>query len=748
VIREQTEKKNRKQKMTSEVDDGVLPMRAVLQASDVVAAGGKANMLQVPSPIYTAEFTDAHHVLIGAGGGGRKFGMANIALLLRVQSLRNAETPQSASRVPTKSATPAPLSSSPSPNAAGTSFVESSVWSFAAAVDLGVDIPWCTSTFLPFVDGASTPGGSATDPAALRWSDKQLEVLQGLTGFIALSSITSFTLMGVYRGTEPTSNTAVPLFNSVAATCAEPAHTHQHDATSGKGERQGRYLRQLARITVPNDDKDPDKKPIAVAQNVLLVAHDSNGVHGYALTDLVPDGFEDDDEEHYCETYAAQLKPGGALQYRVPRVITTATPVAEWQLPARVNDLSVNRVCIVQAEHISAPAASSQSAATTTAQPCKAHLHEYLVLAAVLQNKTVALSTLRLRRSYGGRGKGADKRHRRDDDTATKAGGSAAPTSMYTTLTLTGAELPLPFKLLTSSLRLVRLFGWNNISAAQQVEMRRQLTWKSLQEKGIPTHGPLCSLMLVAFDTHTSQSYVIHGAVEVTPSTLPVSEEGGGSDSRGELTLSLRWTQLHPAPVLGDAITSLSVCVDNVPGDYEARLHRSPIGAAVPVHFVAGTVEGWVASIRWDAEERRWRSDHVRPSPIKSVVKQFPALHKEPVSCVAVSAENDVVSADIAQNVALTSMPYSLQASSTTSPSLGLSNGGAHRHGSSKEGELYVVQPRLSTASALFPASVSEAGLFRWVMEELVGGSVPMRTLLFLAVPLLLLFVGLIMMMR
>lgn len=717
--------------MTNATEDGETPlsMRVAFSANDVVAAGRVENVLQVPSPIYTAEFTDSHHVLIGAGGGGRKFGMANIALLLRVQSLRSESPLSLHNKQPTHSSSPSP----PAKTAGGASTAaaataaaspEAPVWRFAAALDLGVDIPWCTSTFLPFPLPPAAPSassGSATDPAALSWTAGQRSVLEELVGFLALSSITSFCLIGVYGGAEPTSHNAAP--SSAAVTAS--------------GEEDQRYLRLLARISVPNDEKDPDKKPIALTQNVLTVAHDDKGVLAYALTDLVGDSFEDEDAEAYAAKYAAQAKPGAALQRRVPHVQTAATPIAEWQLPARVNDLAVNRVCLVQAEGGGDAAAAPSSSPLGASAPCKAHLHEHLILAAVLHNKTVVLSSLRLRRKY---------------TTKARHSSNGNMVSMCTALTLAGPDLPLPFKLLTSSLRLVRLFGWGNIDAAQQAEMRRRLTWLSLQEKGRPTHGALCSLAIVAFNTHTSESFIIHGAIDVTPThseaAAPVSASSSGTG--GELSLKLHWSQPQPSPVLADAITSLSVCADVVPDDYAERLQRSPVGAAVPHHFIVGTVEGWVASVRWEAEERRWRSEHVRPSPFKSVAQRFPALHKEPVSCVAVSAENDVVTADIAQNVALTTLPYVVRTSAALPSSSASSLAGGGSGGAKADGGALPVVPqqRLATSSALFPTTMAESGLLGWVMGELERRSVPPRMVIFLAVPLLLLLVALIIMRR
>lgn len=703
--------------MTDRCDASPLPLRALLRAHEVVAAGRVENVLQMPSPIYTAIFVDAHHALIGAGGGGRRFGMPNIALLLRVQSLSSASTADPITKAP---ATPSAPAAAASP-----------VWSFAAAVDLGPDdIPWCTSSFLPFEASAQDGkalNGASTEPAALDWSDAQRRVLDGIVGFVALSTITSLLLLGVFRGPEPSTSHAT-----------EPSAASAPASTIGDAESR-RYLRQLARIEVPSDAKNPDKKPIALVQNLVLVSHDDNGVLAFALIDLVPDGFEDEDFDAYRVRYADQTgngASGAVLQRRVPRVRTEAAPVASWQLPARVNDLSVNRVCIVQAD-------LSNGASSSSPRPCKAHLQEHLVVAALLLNKTLVLSTVRLRRRYTRSRSHKASAVQEEETTAEKMQteakwDTAAAATMSTVLTLTEDMLPLPFKLLTSSLRLVRLFGWGDIDAAQQADMRRRLTWQSLQAGGAPTHGPLCGIMVVAYNSVANESYVIHGAVEVTPLTSSVPSSST-SDSIVPLGLKVQWMREDPAPVLSDAITSLAVYTDGPPGEYDARVSANPLGAAVPTRWIAGTVEGWVASLRLShdpAQRPVWQADRIRPSSNKSVAQRYPALHREPVSCVAVSSENDVVSADIAQNVALTTLPYAVPpvpSSATTSPlSKTLSRD-------------VVVQPRSASSSPLFPpAGAVSGGLFGILTDNLTNALPSLRVTWYLLIPLVLLFTGMI----
>lgn len=48
----------------------------------MVAGGSTSNAMQLPSPVYFALFIDDTHVIIGAGGGGHRFGMANVLALI------------------------------------------------------------------------------------------------------------------------------------------------------------------------------------------------------------------------------------------------------------------------------------------------------------------------------------------------------------------------------------------------------------------------------------------------------------------------------------------------------------------------------------------------------------------------------------------------------------------------------------------------------------------------------------------
>jgi len=136
--------------------------------------------------------------------------------------------------------------------------------------------------------------------------------------------------------------------------------------------------------------------------------------------------------------------------------------------------------------------------------------------------------------------------------------------------------------------------------------------------------------------------------------------------------------------VIKDCVTCLAPTHDNN-GVVERTLalRRNCFGAALPTHWVAGTVEGSLVGIHASpvsgaGEERgggtrqdtssshltssaplMFVADHARPLATGSAreKKKYGPLHKEPVTAIAVSAQNDVVSTDLAQNVVISTFP-------------------------------------------------------------------------------------------
>lgn len=678
-----------------EPEEGVKGADASLHAGDVVANGKTPNSLQMPSPVYCVEWVDANHVLIGAGGGGRRFGMANVAVLLRVSShLRPAIAngkEGTGNRAPN--------------GTAASSNTDEPLWSYIDALDLGGDIPWCSTAFLP-VESSSLE--DVNHPEAIQWSVKQREVLGGIAGFIAISSITSFSLVGLYR----------------------------NDATSS-----GRYrLCCLARIEVPNDPRNPDKKPIALVRNMIIVAHDEQGALLFPLTHLVPEEMD------------REASPP------VPIVRRQSSAVAAWSLGARVNDLHANRVRIVQAKKKSKKMEEGQQSgsplrevtqrgqgstkepdgstdADVFSTPCTALVHDYVIIAALLQNKTMSLVPFRLRRNYS-----TSFPTKEPDGSEKDALGppqrmlsSTPPIPDSATVVLSGKDLPLTFPLMSSSLRLVRLFGWENVSPAHQPLLMRQMTWHSLQTGGAPTNGSLCRLLLVAYDMSANQSFFVEGVLTIGTATEELSaapKERKKDRSMSGIRLRLSFPPAHPTPVLQDAITSLSAYSDCLSRSAQREEQFRTMGTAIPPDWVVGTVEGWVASVHRQGDTQQWEVLQVRPSSRKSVAKRYPALHKEPVSSVAVSAGNDVVSADIAQNVILTTLPCVEQRRMTNQVK------GADAYE-------FVTQPRHTDSVPLFPP-LRDSRKGNGILSKLCRFETPQHLFFFLLLPCMIAFAALL----
>lgn len=793
-----------------------------VSAADVVAPGELPNFLQLPSPVYCAEWVDARHVVIGAGGGGRRFGMANVLVLLAIDTAeRGAAAAGGAARPPppaSSTSRPPAATPQPAPAVSLTSEQQKAVtaaaaanrgaggpapstvpplWRFVSAVDLEGDIPWCLSRYLPTNGEFALPshggGGDAENdkntaekPTATNTAMGAVSspsspsstslvslntppVLRGLMGLLAVSSVAAFNVIGVRR---------VLVVN----------------AQGRMGSRL--CLQRFARIIVPNDTANPDKKPIALVHHVLAVAHDHNGILLYDLASLMPRALDE----------KGQVVP-----------VTAAIPLASWSLPARVNDLHANRINLVHAKPARGPrgrsnsrparGTRSRSAAGSTAAkrngdaggsdslfttPMKAErkirgrsaasrrvdgaekdgkdaeetnaeleekpsavtalVLDYVLIAALVQDKTVRLGSLRLRRRFKDSRDGASQEKEKkgeDDEDEDAAAGTASADGDITArfrvqedVVLTATDCGLPFHLMKSSLRLVRLFGMENVPAVAVESAHRTLTKSFLLHRqaalAAETAGEvpapmrptvLAGMLLVAYDPAGNHSFFVRGAIEASLRAPPSSGKGsrGGTNRYGSLRLSV---QLDPVsePVIKDAITSLSVRHDTNVDEID-RLDENEFGAAVPEHWVVGTVDGWIASVRYvphpppdkhhhhrqpaatkaassssssgapqasagAAPPPLYVIDGRRPTANRRQLKEYPALHKEPVSCVAVSAWNDVVSADIAQKVAVTTLPFIMLTTAPAATATGGSGGGDGK-ASSSSSDGNAVSPRM-----------------------------------------------------
>ncbi|KEG12545.1 hypothetical protein DQ04_01631110 [Trypanosoma grayi] len=575
-------------------------------AKEVVACGKTPWCMQFPSPVYFARWIDDRYAVIGAGGGGRRFGMANLLAIITVDS-----TPRQ------RACSPGGTRKQQDEKKQQNTLEGLSMhpWSFVSAVDMEGNIPWCASSFLPCTDGA--------------------QLAQGVMGYLAVSHITCFTLVEVRR-------------------CQE----------TGK-----LVMRRRACVAVPADAKNPDKKPIALVQGAVAVAHDEGGVHVYGLASLLR-GAESDkvgpEEEEVGEEEQQRRRQQRSTVVPPPAaVVEEAVPIAVWHLPARVNDLHANRFFV--------PKKSGGGDAS------KRYQHsDYLLIAVLVQDKTLRLSTMKLRRC-----------HKKDESGIMDEKRCTA--RLADACVFTGKDCRIPFSLMRSSMRLVQVFGVEDVapSAADAV-------WKKARrlhcEEGTRGSMPVANLVVVVYDVMGNQSYMLTarvlskavahderslsdgtrlaGEISGTLATGSVSTaiaaaeveaarsvgENAGKEPSKHLALQVRFAP-HPAPLVKEGVTSISPCYYRRSGPEGALTAGEGVGTAIPSYWLAGTVEGTLVSLVYNGDGDV-QIMSIRPSKNKREAKHFPAIHREPISCVAVSVLNDVLTTDIAQNVVVSVLPF------------------------------------------------------------------------------------------
>lgn len=550
-----------------------------LAEKDVVAPGATPQYLQLPSPVYVALWATDRLVVIGAGGGGNRFGMANVLVLLELTGAAGDchLTPPQQAAVTKGRPTAATLPSS----AAAT-------WRFVSALDLGSDIPWCISSAAlpnPYqARGKTADDGVASTP----WTVAQQECMGNVTSIFVISSIRSFTVVGV-------------------------------ESTQAPGRPEVTALRQLAHITVPNDADNPDKKPVSLVRHAVLVGHDHNEIQLYDLASLLP----------------SRRDPMGCL---VP--VKTAAPLAVWHLPGRVNDIAANRVNWVVAKRNPADA-----------RDVKALVMDYIVIAAAVVDKTVRLGSFRQRRNYDG--------HYSGSPSLVEAG--TPPFTITEEVVLSGGDCGFCFPLMTSSVRMVRLFGLES-PGADTSRARELLTAVSLRAAEKPAQLPqsctIASLMVVAYDRHGNTTYIARAAIQAINVPRPADMATSGATPRPQKN-AIRFMiqpEPHPSPVVKDAITCVAA--------YPFRDTKpNYLGSRVPEEWLGGTIEGSVISfVRSDAAAGKvdgiyyYTPGDARPSTNRRLARRFPALHRDPVTSVAISGNLDVITTDLAQNVAISSV--------------------------------------------------------------------------------------------
>nr|CCC89845.1 unnamed protein product [Trypanosoma congolense IL3000] len=586
-----------------------------LKAIDVVSASeNTAYRMQFPSPVYFTRWIDERHAVVGAGGGGRRFGMANLLVIVAIDTTRKRAD-----------------------NASGVGQEDASAlrpWCFVTAIDMESDIPWCASSFLPCTEAA--------------------QGADGVIGYLAISHITSFTLIDVRRDPETKTLT----------------------------------LRKHARVDLPSDQRNPDKKPIALVQGALVVAHDEEGVLVYELSSLLrrrsPDNSGETVNGHDSE---ARSRDGEVLTAgeECSPVVVSVEPWAKWSLPGRVNDLHANRFFVPK-----------RSISKEGAERHHHHYSNYLLIAAIVQDKTLRLSVMKMQKRGKATSESVSEVFGSPDGKKGFGGGwdEAKPITavIEDACVLTGRDCRIPFSMMKSSMRLVQLFGVENVEPS-----RSHTLWKAARrlhcEQSIRGEMPVAGIVLVAFDVVSNQSYMLSAQVVstsasrdegLTPSSSDHApfdlEEQHSVRSTGKKRLKRLALRVHfalePSPVVKDGVTSISPC-HYYQGRAEGCVERGEgVGTAIPSRWLVGTVEGTLVAVSYSADGR-FQAQRSRPSKERSEANFIPALHKEPISSLAVSRLNDVLSSDIAQNVVVSVLPQ--YRSREGRSSLGLdSEGNAH----------------------------------------------------------------------
>ncbi|ORC90217.1 uncharacterized protein TM35_000092670 [Trypanosoma theileri] len=627
--------------------------------AEVVASGKDPRFMQFPSPVYFVRWIDERHAVIGAGGGGRRFGMANLLAIIAVdtsprqpthpfhdkqiqQRHNNNNNNNNNNSNNNNNNSNSSSSSNNKRHEHGEGELPMEPWRFVAAVEMGENIPWCASSFLPCID--------------------EIQLSQGVVGYIAVSHVTCFTFVEVRR----------PF------------------------EGNGLFLRCLACVALPSDPKNPDKKPIALVQGAVVVAHDEGGVHIYSLrsfletpTNSLTDELDTspiatreesstrDDTTNTCEDQNKQTsKQQDTTAAASPQLTGKGIkPIASWALPARVNDLHANRFFV------------PKKLGNHSGKTRHWYHSDYLIIAALVQDKTLRLCTMKLRRNYH---KSATSYGNKMIDKNSRNEKEYCNTILEDACVFTGKDCRIPFSLMKSSMRLVQLFGVEDVSPSLV-----DATWKKSRslhcKEGSRGAMPIASLVVVVYDVMGNQSYMLTAQVLSTTaicdnqflsvSTPPISDSSraispiiasemgscGGATShtsgnRGFKKLALRVLfSSQPSPLVKEGVTTICPCHYQRCGSADSAavtvMRGQGVGTVVPSYWLAGTVEGTILSIL-HSDDDNFQVLSMRPSKNKYEAKQFSALHREPVSCVAVSPINDVLTSDIAQNVVVSVLPF------------------------------------------------------------------------------------------
>lgn len=149
-----------------------------------------------------------------------------------------------------------------------------------------------------------------------------------LIGFVAVSGVRSFSLISIHQ---------------------HVVHDASHPTTTRTTTRRRRTysLHPRAEIALPVEESNPDKKPIALLQQVVVVSHDEGGVWVYALSSLLTASrsvVRDLPPHSATEQEKAEEEKEKDASFRSFPITSSAPLLAQWKVGCRVNDLHANTI--------------------------------------------------------------------------------------------------------------------------------------------------------------------------------------------------------------------------------------------------------------------------------------------------------------------------------------------------------------------------------------------------------------------
>lgn len=605
----------------------------------VVAQGASPRALQFPSPIYFSEWVSDTHVVVGAGGGGQRFGMANVLALLRLNIAAPPPPPTAAvasgSKKKQQPATHSKKSDDASVNETQGGGVD---WALEHALDLGDRVPWCCTGFLPA--RIAKAGAVRTPPAASLATSPSKS---------ATSIPTSFTPPTTLLGTLVTSHMdSFSLIRVCAAT------------TSAVGGPSSLLLESSHVVPLAHDDDNPDKKCIAAMECPRHVRaafiHNSND-----------NGTTEDncDEEEAEEVLVIAASDDGCIQ---PFVVPIANPAAtdtvsapsvvagpKWVVGCRANDISI-RMCNVSTADTAEADATDKNLLDKKASSAPSSLG--IVAVAAMQDKHLYVARLHIvqkKKSVAGKGAGAETEP------------AVVTTAEWAVLQrIDGASCGLSFPIMRSSLKFARIVSSQYVlmiayDANSGNSYMNVGTFSTGGTSGgeliFPAATPVLGEGITAFAPLSDTSRVEN--LSITNRDFNAELQNDDDDTDAPST-SHRGTSLRPTPlprrwIVGTVDGSISV-VGMRPPSSKTTKQRTPsnqspsvtiglLASRPPMQRNTASNKGTAANA---PATRRLLSRHSHPGA--------QPLHQEPISSVSVAPSSGrpqilLVSTDIAQKL-------------------------------------------------------------------------------------------------